>query len=177
MNKRKTVKMTAYVRPGPLRMLAVMADSAGLNYALGAFASVLAKRGRELAGKISPEQWEVLRDVLDEDCWELPGEDMSWLEVLTFRVEDGTSTSVHFGGEDGGGRKGAAKTLLEIVGECDELDALAILTAVRHCEQSGSTPPANGVGWWEPSARLSRRVLPAVPVEEEPEPPKRKRKK
>jgi hypothetical protein len=177
VSKRKKVKITAYLEPNSLRLLATHPNSVSLNYTLATFASVLAERGRRLAANISEQQWALLRDALDEDCWELPDAGMTWTELVRQRVEERMPANGQFDRNLLPVLNDDERSLLQILDQFDNVDALAVLTAVRHCEQLGPVNGPTGRSWWEPADRLARRVEPVqVETEQEIKPAKKRKK-
>lgn len=177
MARTKKVKLTAYVHPASLALLVMAPTTEELNLALATYAGLLAEAGRRVGDRFSRREWEVLRDALDEACWETPSAGMTWQEVVEFAVDDQRRV------EDQIERPNAAKMqeqwggLLAKIQELDELGAVAIITAVRYCERLGANNPTGGTDWWQPVHRTRQRQADPPAEQEKPAKKPRKRKR
>lgn len=150
---RKARRATVYVDPWPLAVLAVDPDTAGVRYALRALARMVAEENRGLARSLGGEEWALLYAALADECEGSPEGGEGWADKVRFAVDD--YAEANYGGcmADPGVAGAVGGKLRPVLRDLGEVQAVAMLAAVRYAKREADAGISVQGKWWELYAR------------------------
>lgn len=153
VNGEAKLKVTAYVEPVTMRLLARPAVGEGVAESLRVFADLIADRTRVLGNLLSVYDWEFLSLACETVCCDELRAEESWHALVMHAIEEAHDANGHHLAVWRSDPEGNYKILHKTAGKLDDLEAVAILTAVRfyHGQDRDSLVAQ---GWWEVQHRV-----------------------